>query len=75
MNAEADGVAVALTGRVPVMCQGRIKKGERIVSSNEPGKAKALGNNDYDMRSIIGRALHDKESFDDQLVEVVVGVK
>ena len=75
MNSKADGVAVALTGRVPVMCQGRIKKGERIVSSNEPGKAKALGNNDYDMRSIIGRALHDKESFTDELVEVVVGVK
>ena len=75
MNAEAEGVAVALTGRVPVLCQGRIKKGERVVSSNEPGKAKALGNNEYDMRSVIGRALQDKETFGDELVEIVVGVK
>jgi len=75
MNAEAEGVAVALTGRVPVKVEGRIKKGERLVSGNKPGYAKALMSNDYDMRSIIGRALEDKETFDDDVVEVVIGVK
>ena len=75
MNSEAEGVPVALTGRVPCKVEGRIKKGERLVSGSKPGYAKALGNNDYDMRSIIGRALSDKDTFDDGVVEVVVGVK
>jgi cytoskeletal protein CcmA (bactofilin family) len=59
MNAEAEGVAVALTGRVPVKVEGRIKKGERLVSGSKPGYAKALMKNEYDMRCIIGRALQD----------------
>ena len=75
MNAEAEGVAVALTGRVPVKVEGRIKKGERLVSGSKPGFAKALMKNDYDMRCIIGRALEDKDTFDDDVVEAVIGVK
>ena len=75
MNSEAEGVPVALTGRVPVKVEGRVKKGERLVSGSKTGFAKALGNNDYDMRSIIGRALVDKDTFDDGVIEVVVGVK
>lgn len=75
MNSEAEGVAVALTGRVPVKVEGRIKKGERLVSGSKPGFAKALMKNEYDMRCIIGRALEDKETFDDDIVEVVIGVK
>ena len=75
MNSEAEGLPVALTGRVPCKVEGRIKKGERLVSGSKPGFAKALGNNDYDMRCIIGRALTNKDTFDDGVVEVVVGVK
>jgi hypothetical protein len=75
MNSEADGVPVALSGRVPCKVEGRVKKGERLVSGNKPGYAKALGGNDYDMRSVVGRALADKESFEDGVIEVVVGVK
>ena len=75
MNSEADGVPVALSGRVPCKVEGRIKKGERLVSGTKPGFAKALGSNDYDMRSIVGRALADKDTFDDGVVEIVVGVK
>ena len=75
MNAEAEGVAVALTGRVPVKVEGRIKKGERLVSGSKPGYAKALMKNEYDMRCIIGRALQDKDTFDDDVVEAVIGVK
>ena len=75
MNSEAEGVPVALSGRVPCKVEGRIKKGERLVSGTKPGFAKALGSNDYDMRSIVGRALADKDTFDDDVVEIVVGVK
>ena len=75
MNAEAEGVAVALTGRVPVKVEGRIRKGERLVSGNKPGYAKALMGNEYDMRSIVGRALADKDTFEDDVIEAVIGVK
>lgn len=75
MNSEAEGVAVALTGRVPVKVEGRIKKGERLVSGTKPGYAKALMKNEYDMRCVIGRALQDKDTFDDDVVEAVIGVK
>lgn len=75
MNSEAEGVAVALTGRVPVKVEGRIKKGERLVSGSKPGYAKALMKNEYDMRCVIGRALQDKDTFDDDVVEAVIGVK
>ena len=75
MNSEADGVAVALQGRVPCKVEGRVKKGERLVSGSKPGFAKALGSNDYDSRCIIGRSLVDKESFEDELIEIIIGVK
>lgn len=75
MNAEAEGLPIALTGRVPVKVEGRIKKGERLVSGSKPGFAKALMSNQYDMRSIIGRALEEKDTFDDGVIEAVIGVK
>ena len=75
MNAEAEGVPVALTGRVPVKVEGRIKKGERLVSGSKPGFAKALMKNEYDMRCIVGRALEEKDTFDDGVIEAVIGVK
>ena len=75
MNSEAEGVPVALSGRVPCKVEGRIKKGERVVSGSKPGFAKALGSNDYDMRAVLGRALVEKDTFDDGVIEIVVGVK
>ena len=74
MNAEAEGLPlIALTGRVPVKVEGRIKKGERLVSGSKPGFAKALMSNQYDMRSIIGRALEEKDTSDDGVIEAAHG--
>ena len=75
MNSEADGVPVALQGRVPCKVEGRVRKGERLVSGSKPGFAKALGSNDYDVRCIIGRSLVNKEDLNDGVIEVIVGVK
>ena len=75
MNKDAEGLAVALAGRVPVKVIGKIKKGERIVSSDVPGVAWALGEDDYDTRAIVGRALQDKNDGDAGIIEVVIGVK
>ena len=48
MNSEAEGLPVALTGRVPVKVFGKVLKGERLISSHLPGVAMALGFGEYD---------------------------
>ena len=75
MNSEAEGLPVALAGRVPVKVVGKVAKGERLVASDEPGMAWALGSDDYDTRAIIGRSLEDKDDGGIGLVEAVIGVK
>ena len=75
MNAEAEGLPVAMTGRVPVKVIGKISKGERLVSSDVPGLAWALGDDQYDTRAVIGRSLEDKNDGNEGIVEAVVGVK
>lgn len=74
MNSEADGVPVALAGRVPVKVVGKVKKGDRLVSSSVPGYAEAV-TQDYDYEAVIGRSLEDKDSSEYGLVQAVVGVK
>lgn len=81
MNSHIDGtaVAVALEGRVPCKVVGQVKKGQRLVSSEVAGVARAV--TDYekaeglDWFKIVGRALADKDTLGVGLVEVVVGVK
>jgi hypothetical protein len=75
MNAEAEGLPVAMTGRVPVKVIGKVSKGERLVSSDVPGLAWALGDEEYDTRAVIGRSLQDKNDGNEGIVEAVVGVK
>ena len=75
MNKDAEGLPVALTGRVPVNVIGKVKKGERLISSDVPGVAWALGEDDYDARAVIGRSLEDKEDGDAGVIEAVIGVK
>lgn len=81
MNSALEGtsVPVALAGRVPVKVIGPVKKGQRLLSSEEPGVARAA--TDYEMQEymdwyrIVGRALEDKTTEGIGLVEVVVGAK
>jgi hypothetical protein len=75
MNSEADGLPVALTGRVPVKVVGTVLKGERLISSHLPGVAMALGFKEYDPRKVIGRSLEQKTTDDLGVVEAVIGVK
>ena len=53
---------------------GQINKGDRLVSSDIPGVAMALTNN-YDARAVIGRALENKDTDSESIIEAVVGVK
>ena len=79
MNSPCEGVAVALEGRVPCKVIGPVRKGQRLVSSEEPGVARAVS--DYERQEaldwyrIVGRAIADKDSEGVELVEVVVGIK
>ena len=81
MNSAMEGltVAVALEGRVPCKVIGPVRKGQRLVSSEEPGVARAVS--DYEKQEaldwyrIVGRALADKDSEGIELMEVVVGIK
>ena len=66
MNNEAEGVAVALAGRVPVKLAGGCKAGDLLVSAGG-GEAKVM--EDPKPGTIIGKALHDME--DDGMVEML----
>ncbi len=83
MNSEAgtDAThpAVAMIGRVPVRVVGECKKGDRLVSAGN-GCARALDaqeltGNGQIVYTILGRALEDKTSADEQLVEAAVRIQ
>jgi len=67
MNSDADGVAVALRGRVPCKVSGSIKKGDMLVSDGNGG-ARAEAN--PMMGAVIAKALEDSEG--EAVIEVVV---
>lgn len=74
MNGKIEGVPVALIGRVPVLVDGIIKKGDRLVSAGN-GRARAALVGEYQLFNVIGRALADKPSTGPGLVEAFVSVK
>ena len=75
MNAEAEGLPVALTGRVKVKVIGKVSKGERLVSADMEGFAWGIGSEEYDPRAVIGRSLEDKDDGESGMIEAVIGVK
>ena len=67
---------VALAGRVPCKVTGRVSKGDRLVSSNVPGHAiRSNSGNDCRWTHVVGRALENKTTEDEGVIEVVVGAK
>jgi len=66
---------VALVGRVPCKVLGKVKKGDRLVSSDLPGVAKVLEKDEAcdNILAIIGRALEGKEDYATGKVEIVIG--
>ena len=64
-------VALALTGRVPCLVQGTVRKGDMMVSAGN-GRARAEAN--PSVGSVIGKAI---ENFDglEGVIEVVVGIR
>ena len=73
MNKDADGVAVALRGRVPCKVIGKVKKGDAMITSRLPGHAtRALAPKTLSSLQIIGIALEDKDNNEPGVIEVLV---
>jgi hypothetical protein len=76
MNSTQTGehpLEVALIGRVPCSVVGTIRKGDRLVSSDQPGIAQALDINLYQPGCIVGKALEEYDSTEPGVIEVAVG--
>lgn len=69
MNSDAEGVAVALQGRVPCKVTGAIAKGDMLVSA---GNGMARAEENPAMGTVIGKALEDHAE-GEGVIEVVVG--
>jgi hypothetical protein len=62
---------VAVNGRVPVRIVGTCKKGDRLVSAGN-GLARAANKREITAFNVIGRALQDKTTSGEGLVEAIV---
>ena len=65
---------VAMTGRVPVKCVGRVRKGDRLVSAGD-GVARAAGPGEATAFNVIGRSLENKTTTDIGTIEAIVTIK
>jgi hypothetical protein len=73
MNESIDGVAIALTGRVPCRVLGPVNKGDRLVSSQHTGVAQRLSTNLYEPGCIIGKSLEEINSNEIKTIEIAIG--
>jgi hypothetical protein len=63
--------AVAVNGRVPVRVIGKIRKGDRLVSAGR-GLARSATRNEITAFNVLGRALEDKTTLEDGVIEAIV---
>lgn len=73
MNSSANGLPVALQGRVPCRVIGQIAKGDLIASSDLPGVATRLNPQHWQPGSAIGKALENHSGDQEGVIEVIVG--
>jgi len=74
MNAKlVNGLPVALAGRVPVRVIGKVTRGDRLVSAGN-GVARAAARVELTPFNVIGRALEDKTTTEESLIEVAVKI-
>jgi hypothetical protein len=65
---------VAMTGRVPVRVTGSVRKGDRLVAAGD-GLARAALPGEATAFNVIGRALEDRLTTDQGMVEAIVTIK
>ena len=67
-------VDVALIGRVPCKVVGRVRKGDLLISSDEPGHAQAYRDiHNPPTGSVIGKSIESKDNEEPGVIEVLVG--
>jgi hypothetical protein len=78
MNTKARGkknaLPIAVAGRIPVKVKGVVKRGDRLIASDEPGIAQAYTGNEP-VWSIVGRSLNDYSGSGVGKVEATIGVR
>ena len=73
MNCEADGLYVALRGRVPCKVIGPVAKGDVLITSDRPGFAMTSSDPAFvGAACIVGKALQDHPTPSEGVVEIVV---
>jgi hypothetical protein len=72
MNAELDGVAIALRGRIPVNVIGKVTKGDLLVTSTTPGCAVSVGSDKSHGPAVFAKALNNKENDGIGQIEAVI---
>ena len=70
-GSDATHPAIAVQGRVPVRVIGLISKGSRLVSAGN-GVARAATKSEMNAFNVIGRALQDKTTEEEGIIEAVV---
>jgi len=73
MNAETQGLPVALTGRVSCKVLGPVSKGTVLTTSIYPGVAQALHQSSFIPGCILGKSLEQIDDESVQMIEIVVG--
>jgi hypothetical protein len=73
MNSEAEGLPVALTGRVPCKVIGPISKGDVLVTSRLGGIAQRMLADRYTPGCILGKSLENVTNSEITTIEIVVG--
>ena len=73
MNAESNGLPVALRGRVPTKVIGSVQKGDVLITSTTPGFAMAAAHpHNVSASEMIGKALQSKEDIGEGVIEILV---
>jgi hypothetical protein len=72
MNAAADGLPVALRGRVPVQVLGAVSKGDLLVTSAQAGFAQSVGQNNSHGAAVFAKSLATDGSNGSKIIEAVI---
>lgn len=72
MNAAADGLPVALRGRVPVQVVGTVSKGDLLVTSAQAGFAQSVGQNNSYGQAVFAKSLVTDGSNGSKIIEAVI---
>jgi hypothetical protein len=73
VGTDATHPPIAMTGRVPVKVTGIINKGDRLVSAGQ-GQARAAQPGEATAFNVIGRALENKTTTEDGVIEAIVTI-